>query len=236
MKKVFTVSLLLLCIISLNSFSQDTIVNKSTYHKNYIHDGSYLKLGASFPAGLYGKDQSFKEGNTPDPAKNYVIFPAAKLGGVLDVGYLIYLGPAFAGNHLRAGIDATFLSISFNQTNLPFYPQDENEKWKFWYFYLGQKFGPVITINPYNQIMIDLSYKLNAYMSYFHHQFGGDWKDDWGKNLLQSEVSINIRYRLILASFQYNFGECLYNRFDTKYPSYKIDNSTFRILVGFVFH
>jgi len=236
MKKIFTISLLLLCIIWLNSFSQDTIVNKSSWHKNYIRDGSYLKIGASFPVGLYGTNQVFKEENNPDPTTNYILFPAAKLGGALDVGYFIYLGPAFVRNHLRAGIDATFFSLGFNQTNLPSYPKGQNEKWKFWYFFLGQKFGPVFTINPFDQIMIDLSYKLNAYMSYFRHEFGGAWKDDWGKNLLQSELSVNIRYRIILASFQYNFGECLYNRFDTKYPSYKIDNSTFRILVGFVFH
>ncbi len=236
MKKVFPVSLLLLCNLYLNSFSQDTIVKKSSLHENYILNRSYLKIGASLPAGLYGKDQLFKAYNNPDPNNNYVIYPAAKLGGVLDVGCLIYLGPAFAGNRLRAGIDATLFSLAFNQTDLPYYPQDENNKWKFWYFYLGQKFGPVFTINPFDRLMIDLSYKLNAYMSYLHHQFEGDWKDDWGKNLLQSEVSLNIRYRIIIASFQYNFGECLYNRFDTKDPSYKIDNSTFRVLVGFVFH
>jgi hypothetical protein len=73
-------------------------------------------------------------------------------------------------------------------------------------------------------------------MSYLHHQFEADWKDDWGKNLLQNEVSVSIRYRIIVASFQYNFGKCVYNRFDTHDPSYKIDNSTFRVLVGFVFN
>ncbi len=236
MKKVFSVSLLLLCVLYFNSFSQDTIAAKSSWHKNYIRDGSYLKIGGSFPAGLHRSDQIFIQYDNPGPGTKYVIFPAAKLGGVLDVGYLIYLGPAFAGNRLRAGFDATFFSLGFNQTNLSSYPQGENEKWKFWYFYLGQKFGPVFTINPYDQIMVDFSYKLNAYMSYLRHQFGEDWKDDWGKNLLQSEVSVSVRYRIILASFQYNFGKCLYNRFDTKFPSYKIDNSTFRILVGFVFY
>jgi hypothetical protein len=235
MKKVFAVSLVILHVLSMPSFSQDTITNKS-WHKNYIRDGAYLKLGGSFPLGLYGTNQVFIVEDYPDPGTNSINFPAAKLGGALDVGYLIYIGPAFAGNHLRAGIDATFLSLGFNQTNLPSYPAGENEKWKFWYYFLGQKFGPVFTINPYDQIMIDLSYKLNAYASYLRHEMGGSWTDDWGKNLLQSEVSMNIRYRIIMASFQYNFGQCTYNRFDTKYPSYKIDNSTFRVLVGFIFN
>jgi hypothetical protein len=234
MKKVFTVSLFFIGIMPFSAYNQDTIQTKS-WHKNSIRDGAYFKFGASFPLGAFGTDQYFKEEGNPDPETNYILFPAAKLGAVMDVGYLIYIGPAFAGNRLRAGIDATFLSLGFNQTNLPAYPDGENEKWKFWYFCLGQKFGPVFTINPYDQIMIDLSYKVNAYMSYLRHDFGGSWKDDWGKNLLQSEVSMNIRYRVIMASFQYNFGECSYNRFDTKYPNYKVDNTTFRILVGFIF-
>jgi hypothetical protein len=233
--KTFSVFyLLLFCVLSLNALSQDTIKDKS-WHKNYIKDGSYLKFGASLPSGSYGKDQTFRAPGNADPTTNLVVFPAAKLGATLDVGYMIYLGPAFAGNRLRAGIDATFLSLGFNQTNLPHYPPGESDKWKFWYFFLGQKFGPVITINPYDRIMIDLSYKLNAYVSYLHHQFGQDFKDDWGKNLLQSELSISLRYRIIAASFQYNFGDCVYDRFDTKQPSYKIDVSTFRILVGFFF-
>jgi hypothetical protein len=236
MKKYCIISLVLTCILSFHSFGQDTISNKRSWHDNYIKDGSYLKIGASLPTGAYATTQSFKVYNTADPAANSVIYPAAKLGGTLDVGYMIYIGPAFASNHLRAGIDATFFSLSFNQTELPSYPNGESEKWKFWYFYLGQKFGPVFTINPYDRIMIDLSYKLNAYIAYLHHQFGSDFKDDWGKNLLQSEVSINLRYRIILASFQYNFGDCVYDRFDTKEPSYKINTSTFRILVGFMFN
>ena len=37
----------------------------------------------------------------------------------MDMGFLIYIGPAFAGKYLRAGIDATFITFWFNHGLIP---------------------------------------------------------------------------------------------------------------------
>ena len=143
MKKVFTVSLILSCILSISSQSQDTVGINKKWHENVIRNGSYFKIGASFPMGSYAKDQIFTVFDYPAPGVyNDIIYPSAKLGGTIDIGYLIYLGPAFAGNHLRAGIDATFFSLGFNQTSLPSYPLGETDKWKLSYFFFARNSVP----------------------------------------------------------------------------------------------
>jgi hypothetical protein len=154
------------------------------------------------------------------------------MGGALDMGFLIYIGPAFANNHLRLGIDATFVSFSFNSIKSD---TVTSPRTKYWYYYLGQKFGPVISICPIDRLVIDFSYKMNAYVAYVHHQVRGKENDEWGKNLTQNEISMNIRYSIMLFSFQYNFGQAAYNDFDGAKPIHYVDNTTFRIMVGFKF-
>ena len=81
-----------------------------------IHGGFYLKLGPVIPVGKYSTGQTIQFDNAPGQHLSYL---PAKLGAALDMGYLIYFGPAFANNFLRAGLDATFLSAWFNSTQPP---------------------------------------------------------------------------------------------------------------------
>jgi hypothetical protein len=111
----------------------------------------------------------------------------------------------------------------------------EGTKTKYWYYYGGQKFGPVISVRPIDRLVLDFSYKINAYIAYLHHMMYGKLVDEWGKNLAQSEISMNIRYSFMLISFQYNFGKTQYNDFDSNKPTHYVDNNTFRFLVGFKF-
>ena len=141
------------------------------------------------------------------------------------MGYLIYIGPAVANNFLRFGIDATFLDGWFATATPP--AGSDKKAVEFWYLFVGQKFGPLITINPIDKLMIDLSYKLNANISWHN--------SDWGANILGQEIMMNIRYRIIVASFIYNFGTINYNDFDKSRPNNELDISTFRILLGFNF-
>lgn len=190
---------------------------------NYIRSGFYLKFGPVFPTGVFATGQNVKN-PFPEPV---TWFDAARIGGDLSMGYLIYIGPGIANNYLRFGIDAGFLDGWFatSQPTIP-YGSDKSET-EFWYYFISQKFGPVVTVNPVDRLMIDLSYKLTANVS---------WHDsDWGAGLLGQEVMMNIRYRVFLLSFIYNTGSVNYNDYDNSRPDHSIDISTFRFLIGFKF-
>lgn len=194
---------------------------------NHINSGFYLKLGPAFPIGNYFTKQVIY-----DPGRDSSVYLPAKMGAAMDMGFLIYIGPAFANNILRFGIDATFISCNFNSVKSDTL---EHQKYKYWYYYIGQKFGPVLSICPVDRLVIDLSYKLNAYVSYVHHYVRGTYNDEWGKNLTQGEISMNIRYSVILFSLQYNYGKVQYDDFDSDKPVHYVDNTTYRIMVGFKF-
>jgi hypothetical protein len=203
-------------------------VQQQEREPNRINSGFYIMLGPNFPVGNYAAGQKLSDKN---PTDHPIYFPA-KMGAAMDMGFLIYLGPAFANNHLRAGIDATFLSFSFNPVKAD---TISSPKTKYWYYFGGQKFGPVFSICPVDRLVINLSYKMNAYVAYVHHIVRGKYNDEWGSNLFQNEVSMSLRYSIMLFAFQYNFGKCTYNDFDGTRPDHKVDNSTFRFLVGLKF-
>jgi len=213
MKKIAWASL---ALIGLFTFSLTAQAQSGT---SKIKSGFYLRMGPVFSLDNYAKGQTIytKINNRTDTS----IFLPAKIGGALDLGYLIYIGPAFVKKMIRAGIDATFLSVSFNTTD----PKAADNKYKYWYYYVGEKFGPVITVNPIDRLMVDLSYKLNAYIVYSN-------TNGWGRNLFQNEISMNIRYSLMMFSLQYNFGKANFNAFDKSNPDRYVENNTLRILIG----
>lgn len=232
MKKLSLLLFLIILILPFQSFTQDTITQATVSHKKYnpdrINSGFYIKLGPTFPIGTYSTGVKLQAQSEKYPS----IYLPASMGGAMDMGFLIYIGPAFANNHLRAGIDATFLSLWFNSIK-----SDTNSgpKTQYWYYFLGQKFGPVISICPVDRLVIDLSWKLNAYVAYVHHEIRNEITDEWGDNLTQNEISMNIRYSIMLFSFQYNYGKVTYNDFDSSKPKHFVDNSTYRIMIGFKF-
>jgi len=191
--------------------------------ENHIKSGFYLKLGAVMPMGEYANQQLnlYRYQGSMDT----IIFNQAKFGGSLDLGYLIYLGPAFAGRHLRAGIDATFLAVSFNPTDQVLPPNSSSsKKYEYWYYFAAQKFGPLLTINPVDRLMIDLSYKLSASAAWYHSMVG--------TSFTLNEVSLGIRYRVILVACQYNWGKLKFKYNHDDNPEFWVDTSTFRILLG----
>jgi hypothetical protein len=193
---------------------------------NHINSGFYIKFGGSIPMGEFANQHNniYHYQNGRDTVK----FNQAKFGGALEFGFLIYLGPAFAHNHLRAGIDATFFAISFNPTDQTLPPNTSaSKKMDYWYYFGGQKFGPLLTINPIDHLMIDLSYKINASASWYNSM--------WGMNLALNEVSLGIRYRVILFAFQYNWGKMKYTYNYDDNPKYQVDVTTMRVLIGFKF-
>jgi hypothetical protein len=200
---------------------------------NRINPGFYIKFGPVFPVGIYATGQTMYDPSEDNPAELVpAVYMPAKMGAAMDLGFLIYIGPSFANKHLRLGIDATFISFSFNSIKSDTLKSPTTQ---YWYYYMGQKFGPVISICPVDRLVIDLSYKLNAYAAYVHHDIRGSMKDEWGKNLTQSEISMNVRYSLMMFSLQYNFGKCAYNDFDSAKPTHYVENSTYRVLIGFKF-
>jgi len=217
MKNYITSFILVLFLLPCITFAQEESPPKDKTKINFIRNGFTLKLGPVFPVGNFAMDQVIHSTET--------FYPAAKIGGNLSMGYLIYIGPALANNILRFGIDATFLDGWFATASRP--AGSDKKAVEYWYTFVGQKFGPLITINPVDKLMIDLSYKLNANIS---------WHDsDWGASLLGQEIMMNIRYRIIVFSFMYNFGTINYNDFDKSRLANVIDISTFRVLLGFKF-
>lgn len=200
---------------------------------NRIKGGFYLKLGAVFPVGNFAAGQQVKLPTDVKSSGTLEYLPA-KIGAALDMGYLIYIGPAFANNFFRAGIDATFLCFWFNSTQ----PCDPNKPANHYYYFGGQKFGPLITINPVDRLMIDLSWKLNANFSYYYGEWenlSGSTYSKYGVDFLQQEISLGMRYRIIVISFQYNFGKIKYDNLKSSRAKQVIDVNTFRIMIGFKF-
>jgi hypothetical protein len=149
-------------------------------------------------------------------------------------GFLIYLGPSFVHHILRAGIDATFFSIWINATR----PDSTGTRLNYYYYFVGQKFGPVISVNPVEHLIIDVSYKLNANFGYHFDQWNylsDSQYNKYGYNLTYQELNLNIRYRVILVSLQYNFGKMPYDNVDATRIKQTIETNTFRILIGFKF-
>jgi hypothetical protein len=238
MKKYFPSAFLVTLLFPFVLFSQekDTLAStpapkmvQKVREPNRITAGIYIKLGPVFPTGAFATKQILMDvSEKPNPA----IYLPAKMGAAIDMGYLIYIGPAFAYNHLRLGIDATFISFSFNPVKTS---TTDSSSTTNWYYFVGQKFGPLLSVCPVDRLIIDFSYKMNAYAAYVKHQIRGKENDEWGMNLTQNEISMNIRYSIILFSFQYNFGKVAYNDFDAAKPTHYVDNSTYRIMIGFKF-
>ena len=188
MNKYLLLFILSAFILPCQSFTQDTISRATVSHKanrppNRIKPGFYIKLGPTFPIGTYAKGVTLKAPKLADssvsshyPSK----YLPASMGAAMDLGFLIYIGPAFANNHIRLGIDATFISFWFNSIKAD---SISGPKSQYWYYFVGQKFGPVISVCPIDRLVIDLSYKLNAYVAYNHHLINNSMKDEWGDNL-----------------------------------------------------
>jgi hypothetical protein len=196
-----------------------------------IRGGFYLKLGPSFAKGKFqsGQNLMFPDDST---ATNLYYHPA-KMGAAFDMGFLAYIGPAFANERIRAGIDVTFLTFNFNPVTIN--DTMDGSKYQYWYIFAGEKIGPVITINPVDKLMLDLSYKLNAYLAFNRHIVDGSYTSEWGSNLFQNEISLGIRYKVVVVSFQYNFGKVIFNDLDNTKTSHYVENNTFRMLIGLKF-
>lgn len=198
--------------------------------KNKIRSGFYLKVGGSFPVNQFASSHTnvYNYVVGAQTFKDTITFNGAKIGAAFELGYLIYLGPAFANNRMRAGIDATFFAASFNPTDQTLPPNTKaSKKLEYYYYFAGQKFGPVLTINPVDYLMIDISYKLNATAVWYNSM--------WGSNYTLNEVSLGLRYRVMLFAFQYNWGKVRFTYNQADNPKYWVDYSTFRIILGVKF-
>lgn len=215
MKKL--IALLLFMLIAFTGL----VAQESTSSKpNNITSGFYMKFGPSFPVALFKTTQVAVDDFIPTKT-----FEPAKVGAFGDFGYLIYLGPSFARRFLRAGIDVTFLTIGFNPSDHTFQP--DQKKIDYYYFFAGQKMGPLVTINPIDKLMIDLSWKLGFYAS--------GYNDDYGSNLTQQELSLGLRYRLIAFSLNYHFGKINYNDFDSENAEKWARVDALKIMIGLKF-
>ncbi|HTX88582.1 MAG TPA: hypothetical protein VMC08_06300 [Bacteroidales bacterium] len=227
MKKIYTLLLATLLF--------PVMLTAQDLKPNFIRSGFYFLVGPVLPMGAYRDGQTIPFKPQDHPAINSLTYVPAKLGAALDMGYLIYIGPSFAHKILRAGIDATFISLWFNSTRLPSDTLKKNiEKY---YSFAGQKFGPVLTINPVDRLMINLSYKLNFNIGY--HDELDNWSpltdsetSEYGISMTFQEISLGLSYRLIDFEFQYNFGVMDYNNVSNSNQDQKVREDTFRIMIG----
>jgi hypothetical protein len=230
----------LICVVlfpTVFAFGQ-TSPSGGTNHPDQITSGFYFKIGPVIPMGTYSTGQQLPIYNPSVTPHYYTLsYLPAKIGGAMDMGFLIYIGPSFANNFLRAGIDATFLSLWFNSVDPVL---NGEQKYEHFYSFAGQKFGPVVTVNPIDKLCLDISYKLCCNIGYHYDE----WKDiglvdaqysKYGINYLDQEISMGIRYRAILFSFQYDFGTMTYDNLTATRPDQVIPIDTFRILFGLKF-
>ncbi len=235
MKRYLILSICTLLFISFAMQAQDTPQDQThnQSQKNYIKGGFYMGLGPVFPVGKYSEGQLVHPTSGLEAIPGLTYLPA-KIGAALDMGFLIYFGPSFANHRIRAGMDATFLSFWFNSTK----PLDPHNSYEHYYYYGGQKFGPLITINPVDRLMIDISYKLNANFAYhfdeWHNLLNADYSK-YGMNFFQNEVSLSIRYIIMRFSVQYSFGNMKFDNFDKERPTQTIEANTLRIMIGLKF-
>ena len=200
-----------------------------------IKSGFYLKLSALFPLGDYRTNKHIPDKSVNSVEPRYRYFDRAKPGAALDVGFLIFIGPSFANNKLRAGIDADFLSFSFNPTkpatssywNDPDYIPGDRKDIKYWYIYTGHRFGPVISVNPIDYLIIDVSYKMGAKIARY--------EDDWGWGYPDHCIGLNVRYRVMMFGVEYYSGKTNFNSFDSNNPDFIIHDRTLRVSAGFKF-
>lgn len=187
---------------------------------NNIKGGFYMKFGPAFPVGDFNTTQY-----TID--EDFVIktYDRSKAGFFGDFGYLIYIGPAFANNMLRAGIDATFLSLGFTGSHHDVAPDEDKVNYK--YFFAGQKFGPLITVNPVDHLMLDFSWKLCLSISEFNEMYG--------LNMTQQEISMGLRYRIMAFSVNYQMGDLNFNKFDKTGKDQIIQQNMVKIMIGLKF-
>jgi len=220
MKRTLLISFIFICLSHILMAQEESVSVP-----NYIRGGFYLRVGPVIPVETYSEGQKVSgfTGTIPDT----LYFPPAKLGAGMDLGFLIYFGPSFANKKIRIGMDASFFSSSFNGSEYTTMTNDSEDRYKYWYYYVGQKFGPLITINPVDRLMIDLSFKLNAFVSWHN--------DTWGHNILQKEAGLNIRYRVMMFSFMYNFGHVNYNDFSGANSDRNVENNTIRVMFGVKF-
>jgi hypothetical protein len=231
MKKLLP--LIFALLIPFISSAQDSVKTRP----NYIRSGFYMKLGPVFPMGEYASGQYVYPFYANGTVYNMLIYNPAKIGAAMDMGMIIYLGPGIANNFLRFGIDATFISIWFNSTT----PQNPDNKLEKYYTFAGQKFGPVISINPVSRLIFDISYKLNANFS--HHDELDGWyppvtdsqTSEYGLYILGNEISVSARYSVMVLSFQYNFSSMNYNNMDNNNQDQEIKINTFRLMFGVKF-
>jgi hypothetical protein len=210
--------LLLLILVITDTGSQGQ--NAPVSRPNNIKGGFYMKFGPAFPVGDFNTTQYTLD-------EDFVIktFDQPKAGMFGDFGYLIYLGPAFAKNYLRVGIDATFFSVGFMGSHHDVQPNEDKINYK--YFFAGQKFGPMITVNPVDHLMIDLSWKLCLSISEFNELYG--------LNMTQQEISMGLRYRIMAFSVNYQMGDLNFNKFDKEGKDQIINQNMVKIMIGLKF-
>lgn len=216
MKKLFIFLVACIMLYPVFSYSQGGLAHAD------IRSGFYIKAGPSFPLGTFKSGNIFAGNGTPGQES---VFMASKTGPAMDLGFMIFIGPSFAKHFLRVGLDLTFLTINYQAAAVPD-SLSGKDKWNMHYYFAGNKIGPMITINPIDRLMIDLSYKLNGYIAHCYD-------NEWGKSYTQNEVELSVRYRFLILSCQYNWGKTKFNIFDKDKPVYDLPTNTFRILFGF---
>ena len=157
MKRLFILLLVLIANISL--FAQ-------------IENVFYIRLGTALPIGSFGSDQDF---SNEGYYHGYYRFPKAKVGFNFGLGSHFYTGKAFANEKIRIGIDATYFSSAVHSASYDSVNNYHDPKNFYWI--LKQKFGPIITFSPSEDIFLDFGIRIVPTIGYL---FGDNCEDIWG--------------------------------------------------------
>lgn len=203
--------LIAMCLVSfITSYAQEQTVK---YRKFYIRPGLAMpqdNFKSTFNNAIPAESNLSKSGGL-----------GAKSGFVLDLGSYIYVHKQPITDKIKAGLDFTFLSFTYNKAN--FGKDDNNELITPTFFTISSKLGPLCTYNFADAAMVDVYFKIAPtylFVSGVDYAIGND------KNLqlLPEDIGFGVKWNTGMT-FHYGIGSfsVCYDFGKVKKPYYLTD-------------
>jgi len=179
--------ILLLCFLSLGTFSQS-----SSYQKKFDNE-FYFRFGYSLPFwSQYGAEQADWEDGTK------------RLGFTGEVGTIFMFKSIPSTENMALGIDVDYISVYWHKFNT----YDESTEVDLWNFRVDTKIGPSFTFNPIDRLAFDVFVK--ADFCWFTatgiiYDNDMDEMEGYADALTIGLVSgFNVRYSILMVGFEFS--------------------------------
>lgn len=199
----------------------------------------FLRGGVSLPLDGY---MTLKDAETDtDPLK-------WNTGSYFEIGSIFYIDDILKHDHMKIGIDATFLSAQYNTYKNTTETTASKVDKKYQNIFGAVKLGPVYSVSPAENLAFDLAIKANfgysiLYMEqsvFYEDPLIKDTYDDatWGGINIEPSFVFNIRYSVFTVGAEFRPGYMKFADFDDKKvvkDEAIAKTQTLTILAGFAF-